>query len=162
MDTGEGGAVMTWALASSLRMPQDQIILIQSTFAKLLPVAEDVAEAFYSRLFELDPSLRPLFKSDMREQQRKLMATLQVVIGGLAAPEKIIPAARELGKRHVAYGVRDEHYDTVGAALIDALARGIGADFTPEVREAWGEMYDRISSAMKMAAAEIETCRLSA
>ena len=154
VDDGLGGRLMTWALASSLRMPQEQIMLIQMTFAKILPIADEVAQQFYDRLFALDPALQPFFKSDMREQQRKLMATLHVVISGLASPEKIIPTARDLGRKHVAYGVLDEHYDTVGEALLWTLAQGMGEDFTPEVHQAWREMYGRISFAMKMAAAE--------
>lgn len=154
IDDGNDGRMMTWALASSLRMAREEILLIQMTFAKILPISDEVAEQFYARLFDLDPTLRPFFKADMREQQRKLMATLQVVIGGLANPEKILPAARDLGRRHVAYGVRDAHYDTVGEALLWTLAQGLGEEFTPEVQHAWGEMYERISSTMKLAAAD--------
>ncbi|MEM7129684.1 MAG: adenylate/guanylate cyclase domain-containing protein [Chloroflexota bacterium] len=161
IDVEDVGRMKTWALASSLRMPQEQISLVQTTFAQVLPIAEETAQLFYNRLFELDPDLRPLFKEDMRDQQRKLMATLHVVISGLANPEKIIPAARDLGRKHVAYGVRDEHYDLVGAALLWTLGQEIGEDFTPDVQDAWEEMYSRVSSAMKAAAADIEPEELS-
>ncbi len=155
LEDAKGERMMSWALASSLRMPQEQIFLVQTSFAKVLPIADSVSEDFYKHLFELDPDLRSFFKSDLVEQQRKLMATLQVVISGLGSPEKIIPAAQDLGRRHVDYGVHDEHYDVVGKALLHALDKNLGDDLTPSMHAAWGELYERISSAMKMAAADL-------
>ncbi|MCB9497727.1 MAG: Globin domain protein, partial [Fibrobacteria bacterium] len=122
-------------------MEPTTIALVESSFEKVKPIAAQAAELFYGRLFELDPSLKHLFKGDMTEQGRKLMATLAFAVAGLRQPETILKAVQELGRRHVGYGVQDAHYDTVGQALLWTLEQGLGADFTSEVRSAWAEVY---------------------
>ena len=136
-------------------MTPEQITLVQSSFEKVLPMSQDVGRLFYGRLFELDPSLRPLFKEDMKEQEHKLMVTLEIMAKGLSVQEVIIPALQQMGKRHAGYGVKPEHYDTVGSALFWTLEQGLGEEFTPDVREAWTEAYTLISGVMKEASAEI-------
>ncbi len=118
-----------------------QIELVQSSFALVAPQAEAAAQLFYNRLFELDPSLRGLFKHDMTEQGRKLMQMLSVAVHALDRLETIVPAVQALGERHVQYGVQKSHYDTVGAALLWTLEQGLGEAFTPETREAWTAVY---------------------
>src|SRR5260221_9355296 len=98
-------------------MNSDQVALIQHSFAKIRPIAQEAAALFYGRLFEIAPDIRPLFRGDMAEQGRKLMATLAVVVNGLADLESILPAASALAKKHVSYGVRAEHYGPVGIHL---------------------------------------------
>lgn len=137
-------------------MNTKQVELVQSSFAKVLPIADDAASLFYMRLFELDPSLRAMFRGDMQEQGRKLMTMISVVVAGLKSLERIVPAVRALGIRHVAYGVRDEHYDTVGAALLWTLEKGLGADFTAEVHDAWAAAYTLLADTMKDAAKDSE------
>lgn len=129
-------------------MTPRQIELVQDSFAKVAPIAEQAAALFYARLFELAPSVRPLFKGDMPEQGRKLMAMLATVVNGLTRLDTIVPAAQKLAARHVAYGAKVEHYPVVGAALVDTLAKGLGDDFTPEVRAAWIEAYTLLSGVM--------------
>ncbi|MGA0569444.1 globin family protein [Variovorax sp. VNK109] len=129
-------------------MTPQQISLVQSSFAKVVPIAEQAAALFYARLFELAPEVRPLFKGDMAEQGRKLMAMLGMVVNGLTRLETIVPAAQKLGERHNAYGAKPEHYAVVGAALLDTLAKGLGDDFTPEVRDAWTEAYGTLAGVM--------------
>ena len=97
-------------------MNPEQIELVQSSFEKVKPIASVAAELFYNRLFELDPTTKQLFKGDMKEQQRKLMDTLEIMAKGLSVQEVIVPALRSLGARHAGYGVKVEDYDTVGAA----------------------------------------------
>src|SRR5258708_34803215 len=97
-------------------MNSDQVALIQHSFAKIRPIAQEAAALFYGRLFEIAPDVRPLFRGDMAEQGRKLMATLGVVVNGLTDLESILPAASALAKKHVSYGVRAEHYGPVGVA----------------------------------------------
>jgi hemoglobin-like flavoprotein len=128
-------------------MTPQQVALVQSSFAQVVPIAPQAAEIFYARLFELAPQVRPLFKGDMQEQGRKLMAMLATVVNGLTRLDVIVPAAQQLAKRHVAYGARAEHYPVVGQALIDTLD-GLGPAFTPEVREAWATAYGVLSGAM--------------
>ena len=135
-------------------MTPEQIALVQISFAQVLPIADTATALFYSRLFELDPSLKPLFKGDMAEQGRKLMTMIRVVVNGLHRLDQLVPAVQELGRRHARYGVQDEHYGTVGAALIWTLRQGLGAGFTPETEVAWTTAYTLLAETMKAAAAE--------
>jgi hemoglobin-like flavoprotein len=122
-------------------------LLVVESFAKVAPIAEKAAELFYNRLWEIDPSTKGLFKkTNMREQGRKLMQTLATAVGALHNLEGIIPVVQQLGKRHIAYGVKKEQYDSVGTALIWTLEQGLGADFTPETKEAWVKVYGILAS----------------
>jgi hemoglobin-like flavoprotein len=129
-------------------MTPDQVKAIQESFAKVAPISEQAAAMFYGRLFEIAPSVKPLFRSDMTEQGRKLMTTLAVVVNGLTNLETILPAASALAKRHVGYGVKPIHYPIVGEALLWTLERGLGADWTPELAEAWTDAYGVLSDYM--------------
>jgi hemoglobin-like flavoprotein len=129
-------------------MTPSQIDLVQSSFAKVAPIAETAAGLFYERLFEIAPEVKPLFNRDMKEQGRKLMATLGLVINGLKNLDAILPAAKSLAAKHVSYGVRAEHYPPVGDALIWTLEKGLGSAFTSEVRDAWLAAYATLSGAM--------------
>jgi len=135
-------------------MTPEQKQLVQDTFAKVAPIAPQAAELFYGRLFELDPALKSLFKGDMSEQGRKLMSTLGVAVGSLDNLDALLPVLQNLGRGHVAYGVQDSHYDTVGAALLWTLEQGLGNDFTPDVKDAWAEVYTIVATVMKEAAAD--------
>jgi nitric oxide dioxygenase len=114
------------------------------------------AAMFYRRLFELEPGLRPLFKGDMTAQGARLMAALRKVVGALDHLERVLPALRALGRRHAAYGIRPEHYATVGEALIWTLEQGLGATFTRETRRAWIDAYAGLAWPMIAAAEEDE------
>jgi hemoglobin-like flavoprotein len=126
--------------------------LVQASFAKVAPIAEQAADLFYSRLFELDPSLRSLFKPDMKEQKKKLMMMLAAAVRGLDDLNSLGPVVRGLGARHGGYGVKDEHYATVASALLWTLEKGLGPAFTPETREAWTVVYGILASTMQDAA----------
>lgn len=130
----------------------EQIVVAQQSFEKVLPIADTVAEVFYRRLFELDPSLKRLFKGDMQAQGRKLMDMIQTVIYGLDQFDRIIPTVQDLGRHHGGLGVKDQDYDTVAAALLWTLERELGPDFTPEVKRAWIEVYSLLANTMKEAA----------
>jgi hemoglobin-like flavoprotein len=134
-------------------MNPKQIELVQSSWKKVTPIADTAAELFYGKLFSLDPSLKPLFKSDMKAQGRKLMTMISTAVGALTRLETIVPAVQDLGRRHVKYGVKDQHYDTVATALIWTLGQGLGESFTPEVKDAWVAVYGVLSKTMKDAAA---------
>ncbi|WP_376098907.1 globin family protein [Roseomonas sp. CCTCC AB2023176] len=137
-------------------MTPEQIELVKRSFAKVVPIKETAAALFYGRLFEVDPALRALFRdTDMVEQGRKLMATLGFVVMNLGHPGSVVPAAQGLARRHVGYGVREEHYATVGAALIWTLRQGLGEAFTPAVEDAWTAAYAMLSGAMIEAAREV-------
>jgi hemoglobin-like flavoprotein len=135
-------------------MTPEQKTLVRESFAKVTPIAPAVAEMFYNRLFELDPSLRLLFRIDMKEQGRKLIAMIVTAVGNLDRLDEIVPAVRELGKRHAGYGVLDAHYDTVASALLWTFEQRLGSDFTPATKEAWVACYGVLSGVMKASAAE--------
>lgn len=135
-------------------MQNDQIATVRESFAKVVPIADVAAELFYQRLFELDPNLRPLFKDDISEQKQKLMAALGLAVKELDNPDRLLPVIQDLGIRHIDYGVEDQHYDTVGAALLWTLDQGLGDAFTTEVETAWTEAYGTLASVMKAAAGE--------
>lgn len=134
-------------------MTPQQVQMIQSTWQSVVPIKEKAAELFYGKLFELDPTLQPLFKGDMKEQGRKLMAMINVVVTNLDKLDTLVPAVQDLGKRHVAYGVTDSHYATVGGALLWTLAAGLGDAFTEDVKGAWAQAYGVLSGVMTEAAA---------
>jgi len=129
-------------------MTPDQIKAIQESFGKVASISEQAAALFYGRLFEIAPSVAPLFRGDMKEQGRKLMGTLAVVVNGLGNLETILPAASALAKRHVGYGVTAAHYPPVGEALLWTLERGLGALWTPELAAAWAGAYGVLSEFM--------------
>ena len=124
--------------------------LVQTSFAQVRTIAETAAALFYRRLFELDPTLRPLFKGDLEEQGRKLMDMLGVAVKGLDRPEALLPALANLGRRHAGYGVKERDYETVGEALLWTLEQGLGPSFTPEVREAWATVYRLVADTMRV------------
>ena len=135
-------------------MEPRQVQLVRSSFARIEPIKARAAALFYRRLFELDPSLRALFERDMAAQSANLMAALGVVIGLLDRLENILPLMGGLGRRHAAYGVRPDHYATVGEALIWTLAQALNADFTSDTRRAWIDTYGHLAWTMIAAAEE--------
>jgi hemoglobin-like flavoprotein len=135
-------------------MSPQQIDLVQKSFADVKPIAATAAELFYSRLFTLDPSLRGMFKGDIARQGQMLMSMIGAAVAGLKNLETLAPVVRQLGARHAGYGVRTEHYATVGAALLWTLEQGLGAKFTPAVREAWAAAYELLSEVMQLGALE--------
>jgi len=138
-------------------MTPQQIYLVRSTWEQVVPIADPAAQLFYGRLFELKPELRGLFQhADMPEQRRQLIQMLAVGVVSLDKLDTIRPALENLGRRHVDYGVRDHHYDLVGAALLWTLEQGLGDGFTVSVRDAWTEAYAALATIMRTAAADAE------
>jgi hemoglobin-like flavoprotein len=133
-------------------MTPEQVALVQQTFAEVVPLAAEAAEAFYGRLFEVAPAVQPLFPGDMTKQRRKLMASLAIVVHGLSDLPSILPTASALAKRHVGYGAKPEHYPLVGEALLWTLARALGPHWTTEVASAWTAAYTTLSDVMIEAA----------
>jgi hemoglobin-like flavoprotein len=131
-----------------------QKVLVQNSFAAIAPNADAVAALFYGRLFEIDPSLRHMFRGDMAEQRKKLMQMLTAAVKGLDRLEQLVPVVQDLGRRHAKYGVADEHYDTVAAALLWTLEQGLGEAFTDELKGAWVTVYTLLATTMKNAANE--------
>ncbi|SDA15065.1 Methyl-accepting chemotaxis protein [Methylobacterium sp. UNC378MF] len=128
-----------------------QVALVQGSFATVQAIGDAAADLFYGRLFAIAPQVRSLFPDDMTAQKRKLMAMLALSVANLDKPEALVSTVRDLGQRHVGYGALEAHYESVGAALLWTLERGLGADFTPEVRAAWSETYRVIAGLMTTA-----------
>lgn len=137
-------------------MTKHQQELVRTSFAKVIPIAEEAADLFYSRLFEIAPYIRPLFKGDLKDQGRKLMQTLHVAVNTLDRIDAMTPALQKLGRDHKSYGVVNGHYDIVASALLWTLERALGGEFTDEVRNAWVSMYTTVSGIMKRAADEVQ------
>jgi len=135
-------------------MNSEQILIVRETFALIAPRADLAAMLFYKRLFELEPSLRPMFRGNMEEQAKKLMQMLGAAVRLLDRPESLVPVLEDLGRRHVGYAVRDEHYEIVGTALLSMLKETLGTSFTPEAQEAWTTLYGFVAGTMKRAANE--------
>lgn len=129
-------------------MTPETVQLVQGTWQKVVPISETAAALFYGKLFELDPSVKPLFTTDLKEQGKKLMQMIGFAVGSLTRLDELVPQVQELGRRHVGYGVKNEHYDTVGAALLWTLEQGLGEAFTPDVKAAWAEVYGVLAKTM--------------
>lgn len=126
----------------------DQAAEIRRSWQLVAPIADEAAELFYARLFELDPTLRTLFHAEPAVQRRKLMDSLTFIVTRADRPNELVPMLAALGERHVRYGVRPEHYATVGEALLWTLHEGLGALHTTEARDAWVATYEFVSAAM--------------
>jgi hemoglobin-like flavoprotein len=129
-------------------MTPEHAHIVQSTWRAVLPVGDTFAELFYGRLFAVEPNLRKLFRGDMIEQGRNLTAMLSVAAANVGKPERIMVALRQLGRRHVAYGVKPQDFQTVEDALLFALEHALIDVFTPEVKAAWQAAYALLSSTM--------------
>lgn len=134
-------------------MTPEQIHIVQTTWLRLLPIKDVAARLFYDRLFELDPSVKRMFRADIREQGQKLMQVIDAAVNGLSRFEQIVPMIQAIGRRHAVYGVQDHHYGIVGDALLWTLQKGLGAEFTPQVRDAWTIVYGTLATTMREAAA---------
>lgn len=131
-----------------MSLTPQQVADVQRTWELCVPIADTAADLFYTKLFELDPSLRAIFPSDMKEQKKKLMTMITTAVRSLKDLDALVPVVQALGKRHVAYKVKDQDYDTVGAALLDTLEKGLGKEWTPPVKEAWIAVYGVLASVM--------------
>jgi hemoglobin-like flavoprotein len=144
--------ITSYIFGDDMMITADQITLVQTSFAQVTRISDQAADMFYNRLFEIDPSLRGLFRSDIKEQGRKLMQMLAVAVNGLDHLDSIIPAVQDLGRRHIVYGVKAADYQTVGAALLWTLEQGLGDAFTPEVEAAWAAAYTLLADTASKAA----------
>jgi nitric oxide dioxygenase len=122
--------------------------LVQVSFAEIEPIADRVAVAFYRRLFELKPTLAPLFKKTMEQQAAVFMETLAVAVVGLDDLDSIAPLVRSLGRGHAGYGIQPADYEMAREALLWAFGDALGSTFTPELCGAWTAAFDTIAAEM--------------
>jgi hemoglobin-like flavoprotein len=130
-------------------MTAEQKTLVQDSYASLHPVLDLFGDIFYSRLFEVDPTLKPMFPIDVARQSQKLIAALGVAVASLDRMDRLAAFMEDLGVRHAGYGVKHAHYATVEQALLWTLRMCLGAGFTADVRQAWAEVYGLLSTAMQ-------------
>ena len=125
-----------------------QIDLLQTSFARVLPIAETAGMLFYERIFTLAPEARALFGDDLPRQAARTMAAVGTVVDGLRDLDNVVTFLVRLGARHAHYGVQPAHFDVVGAALLWTLEQGLGSEFTPPVEEAWTVAWHIIADTM--------------
>lgn len=129
-------------------MNKDTVETLRASFALIAARKVDVAARFYSRLFEVAPAVRSMFTSDLKLQQQKLMTALVQIVESADRPDRLTRYLSEMGARHEAYGAKPEHYEVVGGALIWTFEQILGADFTPQVRQAWIDAYGAVTQIM--------------
>jgi hemoglobin-like flavoprotein len=137
-----------WA-QDDVMITEAEIALVQTSFRDVLPIAEAAGVLFYERVFTLAPGTRSLFDDDIGPQAERTMAAIKTAVDGLGDLDVVGPFLVRLGARHVRYGVRTEHFDVVGTALLWTLEQGLGERFTPAVRDAWTAAWDVIAGAMR-------------
>jgi len=129
--------------------------LLESSFQAVVLHGEAFVTAFYERLFTRFPQTRALFAAtDMSELRKKLQQTLAVIVEHLQHPEVLSEMLRELGQRHVSYGIRPEHYPLVGTALLETFEDFLGKHWTQEHHDAWVKAYETVSGLMVQGAQE--------
>src|SRR4028119_1419941 len=123
--------------------------LLEESFEKIKPRAEEFAASFYENLFKLYPEVKPLFaNTEMAKQQKKLLNSLVLVVENLRSPEALEPVLNALGGRHIGYGVIPQYYEPVGEALLTTFEQYLEPDWTPEVKQAWTDAYGAITGLM--------------
>ena len=147
-------AALTSLHAIATMLTDHQRTLVRDTWAQIVPIAPTAARLFYGRLFEIAPTLRPLFRhADMDVQGNKLLQVLGFAVAHLDKLDTLAPTVEALGRRHAAYGVEDRDYAAVGDALIWTLQQGLGPAFTQEARAAWTTTFQLIAGIMRSATA---------
>lgn len=127
-----------------------QLAIVKDTWArKIQPDLRNTGDMFYLRLFELDPSLKELFKGNITEQSQKFMHMMQTLMDSMDKMEDLVPVLENMGIRHVGYGVQDEDYEVFSQALMWMLAQKMGGEFTDDVRDAWQTTYNVLVDKMK-------------
>ena len=117
-----------------------------SLLGKIDPVI--IGDTFYSKLFFDNPELRKMFPEDMEGQYRKLVDMLNTIVARLEKIDELKGDIVAMAKRHEGYGVKPHHYNLVGRALLWTLQKGLGKEYTDEVRSAWVNCYAILSGTM--------------
>ena len=127
---------------------------LETSFDIVAPRGDVLVDTFYARLFTTAPAVKPLFAgTDLDQQKTMLLATLVLLRKSLRDLGAVVPKLRELGRRHVAYGARPEHYPVVGEVLIASMADVAGEAWKPEHQRAWSAAIAVVAGAMLEGAA---------
>ncbi|MBC7851665.1 MAG: hemin receptor [Chitinophagaceae bacterium] len=132
-------------------MTKDQIVLMQQSWNRVLPIKNEVGIIFYRKLFEAAPQVRYLFKDDVSAQAGKLVTMLGYIVTKLNRMDELLPEVKKLGERHQQFGAEPAHYELVGQCLIATLEEGLGENWTPEIRDAWITAYNTLKNVMIVA-----------
>ncbi len=133
-------------------LTKTQTQLVQESWRSVMEQYDEVARAFYQNLFELRPEYQLLFRANVAEQGHKLVRMIETAVTGLRKFDMVAPALETLARRHLSYQVTEEMYGPMGEALLVTLRQLLGARFTPEVEDAWREMYQTLARLMTSAA----------
>ena len=137
-------------------MTPEQVRLIRESWNSVASIADSAVTQFYNRLFEIDPTTRPLFHAtSMPEQRRKVVQALSLAVQSADDLAALTPVLQQLGRGHHGYGVTAGQYKSVGAALLWTLEHGLAPQWTPAMAAAWTELYGSISAVMLRAADEM-------
>lgn len=138
-------------------MKQEQITLVQETWAKIIPELDQASNDFMEKLLEIKPDLIKLFRTDTRELGMLMMAMINRAINALDDFDEFLPEIQKLGGRHIAYGVTDEDFDNVATALLWTLEKYLGEAYTKDVEQAWTIAYNQIAQVMMEASVRART-----
>lgn len=131
-----------------MKLSNPEIALLRESFHRLRLAEQAASDRFYERLFEIAPELRPMFRTDMAEQGMRFMSTLGVILDHLDRPEALERYLDDLARGHAAYGVRPEHFQPMGQALIDTMRETLGDAFPRGADTAWKTAYDELAQEM--------------
>jgi hemoglobin-like flavoprotein len=137
---------------TAMHMTPEQTDLIRKSFDAIWPVRRKFAALFYSRFFELAPDAQHLFPHDLEHQHRKLMDMIAAIVGALDQRELFQSLIRNTGQQHSRFGVKSAYFGPFGEALIWSLEQQFGLNFTLELKEAWGILYNIVQIEMRRAA----------
>jgi hemoglobin-like flavoprotein len=135
-------------------MKPEQVDLIRRSFDTMWPMHRSIADLCYRRFFELAPEAVSMFPRDMHRQKLKLMDMIAALVGALDQRELFQSLIRHSGRQHAGFGVKPSQYVALGEALIWSFEQQLGVAFTPDLREAWKELYSTVQDAMLRAAVE--------
>ena len=133
----------------SIKMKPEQIKLVKKTWKILMGINPTIiGDAFYSKLFTDHPAIRKLFPSDMNQQYIKLVDMLTSIIMNLDHLESVSEEIIAMSNRHTGYGVKPAHYEMVGSALLWTLQKGLGAEWSNDIENAWIACYQSLADTM--------------
>jgi len=130
----------------------EQVELVRDSLVHVRPIADHIAESFYSHMFEIAPQLRKLFTGNMKTQGTMLMTSLELAVSSLDDMESILSSVQALGERHVSYGVKKAYYPYAKESFLWALEKHLKDEFTPTLKRAWSEAFDTLIEVMSNAA----------
>ena len=134
----------------------DNFLVVQRTMQPLLGADSGFAEAFYARLFVLDPALEKMFVNGVEAQGQMLEYILRGVVFGRGRSNHLALGLHDLGAKHVAYGVEEGHYELFRTVMLETIEAILGPSaYTGDVAEAWSATTDMVLGLMKGGAAGV-------